>query len=44
MIIEGGARMFIAVHTKALSVLNILLLIVLLVVCYQLGKFIMKKK
>ncbi len=36
--------MFIAVHTKALSVLNILLLIVLLVVCYQLGKFIMKKK
>ncbi len=36
--------MLIAVHTKALSVLNILLLIVLLVVCYQLGKFIMKKK
>ncbi len=36
--------MFIAVHTKALSVLNILLLIVLLVVCYQLGKYIMKKK
>ena len=35
--------MFIAVHTKALSVLNILLLIVLLVVCYQLGKYIMKK-
>ena len=36
--------MFIAVHTKALSVLNILLLIVLLVVCYQLGKYIIKKK
>ena len=36
--------MFIAVHTKALSVLNILLLIVLLVVCYQLGKYKKKKK
>ena len=36
--------MFIAVHTKALSVVNILVLIVVLVVCYQLGKFIMKKK
>lgn len=36
--------MSIAVNTKILSVVNFLLLIVLLVVCSQLGKYIMKKK
>ena len=41
---RGGAGMSIAVNTKILSVVNFLLLIVLLVVCYQLGKYIMKKK
>ena len=35
--------MSIAVNTKILSVVNFLLLIVLLVVCYQLGKYIMNK-
>ena len=36
--------MVLAAGTKILSVVNFLLLIVLLVVCYQLGKYIMKKK